>query len=83
MSIDRTLKSSSALIRHRNVLTRAERIEKLTDEGRWDEEKDSVFGLPKVIHRKASVGKKIKKEKVPAEGEEAATEGEQASEKDS
>ena len=83
MSIDRTLKSSSALVRHRKVLTRAERIEKLTDEGRWDEEKDSVFGLPKVVHRKASVGKKIKKEKAPAEGEEAAAEGEQTSEKES
>ena len=83
MSIDRTLKSSSALTRHRNVLTRTERIEKLADEGRWDEEDNSVFGLPKVTNRKASVGKKDKKEKTPAEGEEAATEGEQTSEKES
>jgi len=85
MSIDRTLKSSSALTRHRNVLTRAERIEKLADEGRWNEEDDSVFGLPKVVHKKTSAGRKIKKEKekTPAEGEEATAEGEQASEKES
>ena len=81
MSIDRTLKSASALTRHRNVLTRAERIEKLADDGLWTEEDNSVFGLPKVIHRKASVGKKIKKEKAPAEGEEAATEGAETSDK--
>ncbi|MCK5269324.1 MAG: small basic protein [Sedimentisphaerales bacterium] len=83
MSIDRTLKSSSALTRHRNVLTRAERIEKLADDGLWSEEDNSVFGLPKVANRKASVGKKIKKEKVATEGEEAVTEGEQTSEKES
>jgi small basic protein (TIGR04137 family) len=83
MSIDRTLKSSSALTRHRNVLTRAERIEKLADDGRWDEEDNSVFGLPKVANRKASVGKKDKKETTTTEGEEAVTEGEPTSEKES
>lgn len=83
MSIDRTLKSSSALTRHRNVLTRAERIEKLADDGLWTEEDNSVFGLPKVANRKASVGKKDKKEKTTTEGEEAATEGEQTSETES
>ena len=31
MSIDRSLKVKGALTRHRNVLTRAERIEKLKD----------------------------------------------------
>ena len=62
MSVDRSLKSANALNRHRNVLTRMERISFLSDDGRWDEEKDSVFGLPKVSHRKMSVGKKIKKQ---------------------
>lgn len=61
MSVDRSLKSANSLSRHRNVLKRAERISYLLDDGRWDEEKDSVFGLPKVAHRKASVGKKVKK----------------------
>ena len=61
MSVDRSLKSANSLNRHRNVLKRAERISFLADDGRWDAEKDSVFGLPKVANRKASVGKKVKK----------------------
>ena len=66
MSIDRSLRLKDALIRHRNVLTRAERIERLKDEERW-EDGGSVFGLPKVIHRKSHAGKKAAKEKVAAE----------------
>ena len=66
MSIDRTLKIKGALKRHRNVLTRAERIEKLEDEERWAEG-DSLFGLPKVAHRKSHAGKKMKEE-APVEG---------------
>lgn len=57
MSMDPSLKIKGALSRHRNVLSRAERIEKLTDDGTW-EEGDSVMGLPKVGHRKAHAGKK-------------------------
>lgn len=52
MSIDPSLKIKSALSRHRNVLTRAERLEKLKTEERW-EEGDQVLGLPKVSNRKA------------------------------
>jgi small basic protein (TIGR04137 family) len=59
MSMDPSLKAANALIRHRNVLTRAERLEKLKDEEKWNEEK-SVFGLPKVGHRKAVVAAKVK-----------------------
>ena len=62
MSVDRSLKSASALTRHRNVLSRAERLEVLEDVGHWSPEKDSVFGLTKVAHRKSGVGKKVKKE---------------------
>ena len=57
MSIDRSLKIKGALERHRNVLSRAERIEKLKEEERWDEG-DSVLGLPKVAHRKTHAGRK-------------------------
>lgn len=84
MSIDRSLKVKGALTRHRNVLTRAERIEKLKDEERWAEG-NTVFSLPKVAHRKSHAGKKIKeapaKEAVP----EAAVEAEapEAKEKES
>ena len=63
MSLDRSLRSRDALSRHRNVLTRAERLEILTDEGSWTEDKDSVFGLSKVAHRKLAAGKKTKKSK--------------------
>lgn len=59
MSIDRSLKVKGALSRHRNVLSRAERIAQLKDEERWAEG-DSVFALPKVAHRKSHAGKKIK-----------------------
>lgn len=62
MSVDRSLKSKSSLIRHRNVLTRAERLELLEEEGRWNAESDSVYGLPKVANRKSTAGKKKKKE---------------------
>ncbi len=61
MSIDRSLKLKNALVRHRNVLTRAERIQVLQDEERWTEDQ-SVLGLPKVAHRKSTAGKKAKAE---------------------
>jgi len=59
MSVDRSLKIKGALTRHRNVPTRAERIEQLKDEERWSEG-DSVLGLPKVAHRKSHAGRKVK-----------------------
>jgi small basic protein (TIGR04137 family) len=63
MSIDPSLKVRGALSRHRNVLTRAERVEKLKEEDRW-EDGDSVLGLVKVSNRKIVAGKKDdKKEK--------------------
>ncbi len=74
MSIDKSLKTSGALSKHRNVLTRAERIEKLKDEDRWSEDQ-SPFGLIKVAHRKAKVGGKVKKTAegaAEAEGEKPA-----------
>jgi small basic protein (TIGR04137 family) len=66
MSIDRSLRLKDALVRHRNVLTRAERIAKLKDEERWEDD-SSVLGLPKVAHRKSHAGKKEAKEKEAAE----------------
>ena len=61
MSIHKSLIPPSKLKRHRNVLTRDERLALLIKEGRWAEEK-GVFGLPKVrsIMRKAKP--KVKKE---------------------
>jgi len=74
MSIDRSLRLKDALVRHRNVLTRAERIEKLKDEEKWDENK-SVLGLPKVGHRKAHTKKVAKAKEEGAEGAVAGAEG--------
>ena len=65
MSLDRSLKSKNSLVRHRNVLTRSERLTALEEEQRWSEE-DSVLALPKVVHRKVAV---VKKGKAAAEQE--------------
>ena len=78
MSLDRSLKMKDALSRHRNVLKRMERLEVLADEDRWHEENDSVFGLPKVAHRKLAAGKKTKKKEEAETEKEAAAAGEAA-----
>ena len=73
MSLDKSLKSRDSLVRHRNVLTRSERLEKLEEDERWTEGA-SVLGLPKVVHRKATLAKKIK-EKAEESGETTTAEG--------
>jgi len=60
MSVDRSLRLKSALVRHRNVLSRAERIEFLKAQERWNDEA-SALHLPKIPHRKAHAGKKAEK----------------------
>jgi small basic protein (TIGR04137 family) len=70
MSLDRSLKSANALIRHRNVLTRGERLTKLKEVEKW-QEGGSPFGLPKVSHRKAALAKAAPKEEA-ADGAVAA-----------
>jgi small basic protein (TIGR04137 family) len=68
MSIHRSLKSKSgALSQHRNVLTRAERIAKLSELEKFDTEKHSALGIVKVRSIKVSAGKKPSKKA----GEEA------------
>jgi len=56
MSMDKGLKAGNALSRHRNVLTRDERIAALKDIEKWTEEM-GVYGLPKVAHRKMATKK--------------------------
>lgn len=46
MSVHKSLKLKNTLERSRNVLTRAERIERLKELGRW-KEGDSIYALPK------------------------------------
>lgn len=70
MSLDRSLKSSSSLKQHRNVLTRPERIAKLKDQSRFAAGDNDPIHLPKVANRKIAAGKKAGK-KGP-DGEEAA-----------
>ena len=77
MSIDRSLKIRGALERHRNVLTRAERVEALKDEKRWAEG-DPILGLPKVAHRKSRAGRKGKAAAAKAAPTEAASAAEPA-----
>jgi len=69
MSQHPSLRSSDKDKQQRSVLKRYERVKTLQDKEKWDEKKDSVFGLPKVKVTRF----KIKKEKAaPAEGAETA-----------
>ena len=73
MTIDKSLKVSRGLIKNRSVLTRAERIARLTETERW-KEGDPVLGLPKVRVQKLSLKKKkkVKKEDETEGGNEGA-----------
>lgn len=65
MSIHRSLAARDKLIRHRNVLSRAERVKMLAKEDKW-KESDSIFGLPKVKHILQKVRAKAKKKEEAA-----------------
>jgi len=61
MSIDPSLKFNSNLAQHRNVLTRAERVQRLAARSAFDTGKDSPLALPKIANPKVVTGKKKKK----------------------
>jgi len=69
MTIDKSLKVRMGAIRNRNVLTRAERVGKLTEAERW-KEGDSEMGLPKTRVQKITLKKKKKAKKAEEEGAE-------------
>ena len=70
MSLHRSLKTKpTGLNQHRNVLTRAERVEKLANEDKLNLQDDSPIGLPKVGSRKLKVAGKQKSEDGEGEGE--------------
>ena len=76
MTMDKSLRMRTGMIRTRNVLTRDERIHRLQAADRW-QEGDSPFGLAKVRVYKLAMKKKKKKKKEDeegAEGEAAAAE---------
>jgi small basic protein (TIGR04137 family) len=62
MTMDPSLKVKAGAIRTRNVMTRAERIARLKELDRFDEEA-SVVGMPKVRVVKVSLKKKKKVKK--------------------
>ena len=66
MSIHKSLAVNSALSRSRNVFTRAERLKKLEEQGRWNEG-ESIYGLPKVKTRTKLRKSKKEKKKEAAE----------------
>ena len=76
MTMDRTLKVHGGLARARSVLTRAERIARLTEEGKFDPDQDSPLGLPKVRVRQSKAGTKSKKAEEPTEEQAAAAQTE-------
>lgn len=63
MTMDRSLKVQAGAIKARNVLKRAERIARLKELDKWDEENSSVVGMPKVRVVKVSLKKKKKVKK--------------------
>ena len=60
MTIDKSLRVKRGATRNRSVLTRVERIARLTEADAW-KEGDSPLGLPKVRVRKLTMKKKKKK----------------------
>jgi len=60
MSLHKSLVYKAALKRHRNVLSRAERVKRLKEDETWQEGR-SIFGLPKVRIRRIKAGGKHKK----------------------
>ncbi len=71
MSIDKSLKRKGGMTRSRCVLTRAERIAKMMENGKWTDEA-SPFGLPKTRVQKIVLKKKAKKEATEGEAAGAA-----------
>ena len=63
MTMDRSLKVQAGAIKTRNVMTRAERVARLKEIDRFDEDA-SIVGMPKVRVVKVSLKrkKKVKKE---------------------
>lgn len=67
MSIHRSLAVIGKLRRHRNVLKKSERLERLLSDGQPSDE-ISIFGLPKLRNIMLKPKPKPKKEEVAAEG---------------
>ena len=62
MTMDRSLKVQAGAIKSRNVLTRAERVERMKELDKFNEE-SSIIGMPKTRVLKVSLKKKKKVKK--------------------
>ncbi len=63
MSQHPTLRVDSVGVKHRNVLSRLERVKKMQEQNKW-QERQTVYNLPKI----KSIKIKVKKTKGPEEG---------------
>ena len=72
MSIAKSLKRKGAMARTRCVMTRAERIAKMLEDGKFAADR-SPFGLPKTRVTKIVLKKKAKKEAVEGDAAAGAT----------
>ena len=79
MTIHSSLRGADSLGGERSVLKRVERILKLTKDGKFDEEADSVWGLPKVRTKFKVAGAK-KKAKAEDDAAAPGTEGAEGAE---
>lgn len=61
MSLDASLKAATGLSRHRNVLTKSERLARLLTNGRMVKDEAFVLGMPKTSNRKVVIAKKAAK----------------------
>jgi len=72
MSVHKSLRTGGSLTKHRNVLTRSERIKFLEEGGEWREGQHNVLGLRKVKSIKVAAKKKAAKKEEAADGAAAA-----------
>jgi len=82
MSMHKSLKRKDHLSRRRNVLTRAERIDRLKEDEEWDPGRNSVFGLakvtPEVVEAPVARGPAAEEEEEGEGAKRVALEGEEA-----
>jgi small basic protein (TIGR04137 family) len=71
VTLHKSLRGGSTMVRQRNVYNRWERLQKLKEAGRFTEGQ-SIFGLPKVRTVVVKVGGAKKKKAKAAEGAEGA-----------
>ena len=78
-----SLKGNKTGAKFRAVLKRFEKIKELSEKEKWDEEKDSVYKLPKLRRIKFKAKKSAKAaEKEDAAGDETAASGEAKAKKE-